>query len=77
MQRTDSLKKTLMLGKIESKDKGMICGCGWGGWLTITESMNMNLNKLWEMVKDREGWFAAVYEVTKIQTQLNNWTTTK
>ena len=40
--------------------------------MTVTESMNMNLSKLWEMVKDREGWFAAVYEVTKIQTQLSN-----
>ena len=43
----------------------------------ITDSMNMNLNKLWEMVKDREAWRAAVHRVAKSQTRLNDWKTTK
>ena len=43
---------------------------------SITDSMNMNLNKLWEMVKDREAWCAAVSGATKSQTRLSDWTTT-
>ena len=65
MQRADSLEKTLMLGKTEGKRRG------WQmmRWLDgITDSMNMTLSKLQEMVKNREAWSAAVHRVTKSQT---------
>ena len=70
MQRTGSLEKTLMLGKIEDKRRK-----GWQrmGWLgSITNSMGMNLSKLWEIVEDREAWCAAIHEVTNSPSYISD-----
>ena len=72
MQRADSLEKTLMLGKIEGRRRR---GRQRIKWLDgITDSIDMHLHELWELVMNREAWPAVIHGVTKIRTRLGDWT---
>ena len=74
MERANSLEKTLMLGRLEGRRRR---GQQRVRWLNgITDSMDMSLSKLREMVMDREAWHATMYAVAKSQTRLRDWTTT-
>ena len=72
MWRTDSLEKTLMLRETEGRLRRGQRRTRW--WDGVTNSMDVCLSKLWEIVKDREAWCAAIHGITKNQTWLSNWT---
>ena len=70
MRTDDPLEKSLILGKIEGRKRR---GCQRMRWVDgITNAMNMNLGKLWEMVRDRETWHAAVHRIANSQTRLGD-----
>ena len=72
MQRANSLEKTLMLGKVEGRSRREAQRMRWLD--SVTDSMDMNLSELWEIVEDRGAWHAAVHGVSKSRTRLNDWT---